>query len=896
MKYMRASFAFLTAFAWLSMAVQAAPDVTAAEARAFLGGRTGKVVYLKDYNSRLYYIDLSDSALQERSVAPDQYCNSPMISADGNRVLYESLGGIYIRFLEENSLTRFTILSAPIRPGYVYEPRWWVDPATGDEYVIYSTGYMEEHEWPQKSGQTYIQKLDKNLPSGPARMLLPFVMGGGRSRNGLWGATSNHATGMFKFVPGKIDSAFYASQNWMVEGSLLACNPSISTSKNPALQDRMMHLHSGQGAIGGKSYENHKAIVIRSWNDKSIDDPLWYLGEPGDNCNNDSSGNLFWNFPEWANDENYFVLTGSKEIDIVSEGDLYFSRIHYDGPNRILRIMKGGSKFYFPNLWIKDGQLPAGIHLDRPSLSFFALRKDSVNPEPQVISISNAGDGTLPELRIGSLPNWLKVEISGNGTNAPLLTVSVARDSVAPGDYRDTVTVSFGNGVDSQTLVVTFNFSDPVLTSLVPYPATAVALPGETLQLGAIAYDQNGRPLVPQPGIVWSGLDGLDLTSQGIVHVDTIPWRTRYAIASAGSFACTTKVWVARHYLKVDAGTVYPAPGWQDDTAYGTKTTTVSMKDSSFDLFGAINPAPKAVYQTFRFPAPAYRFPDLPNGRYHVRLHFTSPDTGLKDLQGAMSVRIQGTTVLEGYKLPVQTKDGGLRVDVKEASVSVANSQGLSFEFQGATVPYRTAISGLEVYDEGVVPIHVTAPNGGERVHVGDTLAIRWEADSLITSCGIQISVDSGLTWKAVTRRKAVQRSDAEWGNYRWTIPDSLDSAALISEKVMFSVYDYFGADRDRSDRSLSISVKGSFIRAVPKSLNAEWFVGASGRSRLWLRLPVSANYQVFLTDLRGRFARTAMLSGGGILGWEIGILPAGLYRLQIVGPGLVSTRLVPLF
>lgn len=890
------SFMVLILIGLWTKSSHAIPDVSAAEARAFLGGRTGKVVYLKNYNNQLYYIDLSDSTLRERSIASDLYCNSPMINDDGQRVVYESLGSIYIRTLEENSQTRYTILSAPIRPGYLYEPRWWKDLATGTEYIIYTTGYQEEHAWPQKSGQTYIQKIVNNQPSGAATMLMPFVMGGGRSRNGLWGATSNHSTGMFKFAAGKIDSAFYSSQNWMMDGMLLACNPSISTSKDSARQNRMMHLTSGGTSINGKPYDNHKAIIMRSWNDKSVDEPLWYMGIPGDNCNNDSSGNLFVGYPEWSNDENYFVLTESKEIDIVDEGDLYFSRINFGAPNRILRIMKGGSKFYFPHLWIQDGNRPAQMRLNKSSFSFISLLQDSTQPSSQQLSITNAGDGVLPLLKIGPSAKWLNIKIAGNGTNTPILTLSVKRDSVLPGSYSDTVSVSFGSGVDSQAFVVTFKLSDIVMTSLVSNPATAVALPGGTVQLEAIAYDQKGNPMVPQPTITWSGLNGLDISSTGLVHADTNLWRTGYAIGVTGALKCTTAVWVARHYIKLDAGSDKPAPGWQSDSAYSAGTAALQVKDSAIDLFGSKNAAPATVYKSMRIPAPVYRFKELPNGMYHVRLHFTSPDTGQNNIVGAMSVRVQGVTVLDGYKLPLKNSQGRLRGEVKEASVSVATGQGLSISFLGATIPTQTAISGIEVYDEGKAALVVTSPNGSEKYHVGDTLLLKWEADSLITSVGITVSMDSGVTWHPI-RNKSVSRTDPTWGSYPWVIPDSVEGMPSISDKVLFSVYDYFGADRDRSDAAFSLSASPIMsIRTVRRDPDLSWFTGVIGRNSLWFRLPSLGKYQISLSDIRGHAIAATSLSGMGPVVWEVQALPIGLYQLEIVGPGLVSRRLLPIF
>ena len=891
------SFLFgLIAFVFiLSEKSIASPAVTASEARAFLGGRSGKVVYLKDYDSRLYYIDLNDSILRERSIAPDQYCNSPMIHPDGTRIVYESLGSIYIRFLEENSQSRFTILTAPVKAGYFYEPRWWLDSKNGDEYIIYTTGYLEEHEWPQKSGQTYLQKIVKNLPVGAPTMLLPFMMGGGRSKDGLWGATSNHTTGMFKFVPGKIDSAFYSLNNWMDSGFFLGCNPSISTSKDPTRQNRMMHLSSGQGTVRGKVYENHKAIYIRSWKDKSINDPLWYIGTPGDNCNNDSSGNLFWNFPEWSNDENYFVSTGSKEIDIVTEGDLYFTKINFGSQNKILRIMKGGSKFYFPCLWIQDGIQPAKIKLDKNELNFSALKKDSTNPQSQIINITNSGDGTLPPISIGNVTKWIKTALSPSGNNAFVLSVMVLRDIVLPGDYVDTISVSFGSGVESQLLIVKFKLSDPILTKIITSPSSVILLPNDSIELQAEAFDQVGNPILPLPAIEWKGMDGLNINAQGKIIADSIPFHASYAIAKIGTVSCTTFVWVAMHSLKIDASAKNSSNGWQSDSSFGAGTKVFYTTDSIINLINIKNFAPSAIYQSYRYPAPNYNFTELPNGRYRVRFHFTSLDSILTTQAINFSIKLQGTIVLDNYLLPVSLKKGQLIADVKEASVSVTNGKGLSIEFIGKGGGISSAISGIEIYDEGVAPILVSKPNGGETFILGDTLAILWSADSQITSCGIQISLDSGTTWHAITRRKSVQRTDENWGNYKWAIPDTLDSLSLVSNKVMVSVYDYFGADRDRSDEPFSIKTKSISIFRQPQIMSRNWFGGVSNSGKLFIHYPVSGNYTLTLFDLRERKIKSISSQGYKDQIWDLSPASPGIYQIKIQGLGWEDMRIFPL-
>src|SRR5690606_26653639 len=153
-------------------------------------------------------------------------------------------------------------------------------------------------------------------------LLAPFMMSGGRSKNGMWGATSHHSTGMYKLYPEKIDNAFYDAYNWTDFGVLLACNASISPAADPARQDRVMHLTSGGTTMHGTLYDNHKAVLIRSWKDPDADHPLWWMGTPGDRVEDDGSGNQFWDAPEWSTDEDYFTVTGSMDIEVLDTADL----------------------------------------------------------------------------------------------------------------------------------------------------------------------------------------------------------------------------------------------------------------------------------------------------------------------------------------------------------------------------------------------------------------------------------------------------------------------------------------------------------------------------------------------------------------------------------------------
>src|SRR5690606_32705736 len=142
--------------------------------------------------------------------------------------------------------------------------------------------------------------------------------------------------------------------------------------------------------------------------------------------------------------------------------------------SRLLKVVSGPGRQRFSHLWIKDGVRPAKMRLDSASLSFAAFRKDTADPAPKTVAVTNMGDGTLPALTLGPLPDWLEVAIEGNGTNEVKLVNSVRRAEADTGSHEARVTVSFGQGADTAAYAVSFIFSDPVLTTLKPLPARAV--------------------------------------------------------------------------------------------------------------------------------------------------------------------------------------------------------------------------------------------------------------------------------------------------------------------------------------------------------------------------------------------------------------------------------------
>lgn len=909
MNFARTQRAKFLAACVLALAAPALAKIgaTAEQARAFFGGRTGKVVYTKTFDRKLYFVDFSDSLLVEHKVSDDQYVLNPKISPDGSRVVYESYGVIVIRELVANSSQRFVVMNAPFQTGRFYEPHWWVHPVTGTEYISYSTGDPAEDAWPPKTGVTFLQRIVKNKPDTAATQLLPYTMGTGRSRNGKWGGSSNHSTGLFKLDSARLDSAYLDSKNWLDSGlTYTNCNPSINPSANPDHQSRMLHLGGGQYTLFGKVYDNHKAVIMRSWDDADIDHPVWYMGPLGDRVDNDSSGNIYWHNCEWSNNEDYFALNGSTIIDNWDSADVYLIKINFSGNSKLLRILQGGGVNISPDLWIKDGVQPARIRLDKGELHRASLRADTAALAPDTLRISNAGDGTLPGLQVGATPKWLKVTLVDNGTNHPLLINQILRDSVSLGEYRDTVAVTYGGGVDSATYAVTFSYRDPVLTTLEPKPRTAILLPGGQASLSALALDQIGDTLATQPTVTWSAPLGIPgFSAAGKYTADSLPPAPRgflavgQSLGSSGAVACTTEVRVARVWRRFDAGVAEALPSgsgavssaWGQAphfTVSGDSLKVGRVPDSlRLDSQGTVDPAPDSVLRSFA-DFTGFRFAGLPKGRYRLRMGLVTAGRLDTASTPAWTLKLEGKTAFEG-RHPKRLLSKAWSVVTAEAVVTVSDTDGMAGEFIGLSEA-GLHVASLEIFDFALPPVTVLSPNGGESLRTGDTLRIRWNTDGNVVSVGIQISLDSGKKWIPVTRNSSVGNRDTAWGNYAWVLPDSLDSQDFVTGKAMIQVYDYFGSDRDRSDANFAIEKGPAALRpegaALPRAtrFSARWQSGAGLRLR---GLTPGQNVDLALLDSRGRWAaaqRHVPVNPQGEALWTAGAMqaPRGVYRLWV--------------
>ena len=147
---------------------------------------------------------------------------------------------------------------------------------------------------------------------------------------------------------------------------------------------------------------------------------------------------------------------------------------------------------------------------------------------------------------------------------------------------------------------------------------------------------------------------------------------------------------------QIDCGGGAVSP-YQDDAFFiGGQTSSTS---STISLSGVTNPAPQAVYQTWRTgskkaPAFTYLLPGLtPNTAYTVRLHFSENSVGRTGAR-RFNVSINGTQVLSGFDV---FATAGKNHAVVRSFTSTTNASGqISIAFSAVT-NQPPIINGIEV-------------------------------------------------------------------------------------------------------------------------------------------------------------------------------------------------------
>ncbi|MAF11814.1 hypothetical protein CMK11_15310 [Candidatus Poribacteria bacterium] len=128
---------------------------------------------------------------------------------------------------------------------------------------------------------------------------------------------------------------------------------------------------------------------------------------------------------------------------------------------------------------------------------------------------------------------------------------------------------------------------------------------------------------------------------------------------------------------------------WASDREYARGGASYPF-DKRHDLSKAANPAPQEVYHTVRHQEHRYDFPELPNGAYTVRFHFTDGHTSYRR---AMDYIAEGARVIDNLNISAAA-GATWRALTIDAYVEVADGNGMQIECKQDR--------GVDVFEAGI--------------------------------------------------------------------------------------------------------------------------------------------------------------------------------------------------
>jgi len=125
--------------------------------------------------------------------------------------------------------------------------------------------------------------------------------------------------------------------------------------------------------------------------------------------------------------------------------------------------------------------------------------------------------------------------------------IAIVKSYPATADASGNITVAFTNGAADNAKIsgieVLAGAPAPTLTSIAVSPASATLNTGGTQQFTAVANDQNGKPLTPQPALAWTSTGVGTITTTGFYSAGTTAG-TATVTAASGSVSGTAAVTV----------------------------------------------------------------------------------------------------------------------------------------------------------------------------------------------------------------------------------------------------------------------------------------------------------------------------------------------------------------
>ncbi|HKP94618.1 MAG TPA: TIGR02171 family protein [Fibrobacteria bacterium] len=322
-----------------------------ARPQGLVGGRAAKLVFVNATPGvrRLAYVDYAEypPGVREFNDAGDVF--HPSISPDGEWVAYGSApeGAVSGSRISVRRLGAAPSPAIPVGPGFI--PRWWVDPASRDTFLIYTGSAADNSQSQWASAKTWIRKWSRGT-AGEERMLIADgAFHDGRSADGRWMATGFRLLKVRDARTGSVRTLFTAPDNGKPgEDTSQVCNVSMA----PDSSGRVLFLDFGSEAVStltGSYYDIHAVAFLASPGGAV---KRWFHAPRGERG---------WDDLEWTNHPGFAVSAATAPDG--GHGHLYLLNLQDSGAARLA----GGTWLATPSLWLgaaPDTFSTAGLDLD----------------------------------------------------------------------------------------------------------------------------------------------------------------------------------------------------------------------------------------------------------------------------------------------------------------------------------------------------------------------------------------------------------------------------------------------------------------------------------------------------------------------------------------------------
>lgn len=319
-----------------------------------VGSRRAKLVFVNaSAESRhLAYVDYSRQPVSVREFGDAANVFHPSISPDGNWVAYGTAAegavsgsDLYVRRLDIDSS-----LPLPLGPGFI--PRWWVDPATRDTFLLYATTAADDLQSTWGQGTTHAQKMAGGRAVGAPAVLAQGAFHDGRSADGRWLAAGFRRLLMRDGASGTTRTLFTAPANGKAAGDTSqVCNVSMA----PDSSGRLLFLdfgYEGTSGLTGSWYDIH-ALAFLSGPDGTVQ--AWYPAPQGEKA---------WDDLEWSNQAGYAVAAATDPAG--GHGNVYLLNLS----DSVRSLLVSGTYLTTPALWLGAAPQLSG-DLDPDSLGHY---------------------------------------------------------------------------------------------------------------------------------------------------------------------------------------------------------------------------------------------------------------------------------------------------------------------------------------------------------------------------------------------------------------------------------------------------------------------------------------------------------------------------------------------